>query len=87
VKLDREKSNQIAAANRGTSVSGLVREFFRYLQTAEVEPARKVEDLFPGCRIAAEGRHVILFRISDSALKIVRVLHVAMDFKRPLPKE
>jgi hypothetical protein len=37
---------RIAAAHRGTSVSGLVREFFRSLQPAEVEPARKVEELF-----------------------------------------
>ena len=32
--------------------------------------------------IAAEGRHVILFRADEGVLKIVRVLHVAMDFKR-----
>jgi len=43
------------------------------------------QDLFPGCRIAAEGKHVILFRANDDRLEIVRVLHVAMDFKRRLP--
>lgn len=43
------------------------------------------QDLFPGCRIAAEGRHVILFRVGDGTLEIVRVLHGAMDFKRHLP--
>jgi toxin ParE1/3/4 len=32
-------------------------------------------DLFPGCRLAAEGTHVILFRIGQDALEIVRVLH------------
>lgn len=40
------------------------------------------EALFPGCRIAAEGRHVILFRVDDGTLQIVRALHSAMDFKR-----
>lgn len=45
------------------------------------------EDLFPGCRIAAEGRHVILFRADDNILQVVRVLHSAMDFKRHLPPE
>lgn len=40
------------------------------------------EELFPGCRIAAEGRHVILFRSSEEVLEIVRVLHSAMDYKR-----
>jgi toxin ParE1/3/4 len=42
-------------------------------------------DLFPGCQIAAEGRHVILFRVNKPVLQIVRVLHGSMDFKRHLP--
>lgn len=42
-------------------------------------------DLFPGCRLASEGRHVILFRAGHDAIEIVRVLHTAMDFKRHLP--
>jgi toxin ParE1/3/4 len=42
-------------------------------------------DLFPECRIAAEGKHVILFRANAGQLEIVRVLHSAMDFKRHLP--
>ncbi len=45
------------------------------------------EELFPGCRIASEGRHVLLFRVGNEALEIVRVLHSAMDFKRHLPPE
>jgi len=54
---------------------------FEVLQ-ANPERYRLRPDLFPGCRIAAEGRHVILFRADEGVLKIVRVLHVAMDFKR-----
>lgn len=42
-------------------------------------------DLFSGCQIAAEGKHVILFRIRHGVLQIVRVLHGAMDFKRHIP--
>ncbi len=45
------------------------------------------DELFPGCRIASEGRHVLLFRVSEDSLEIVRVLHSAMDFKRQLPPE
>jgi toxin ParE1/3/4 len=41
-------------------------------------------DLFPGCQIAAEGRHVILFRVSKDVLQVVRVLNSAMDFKSNL---
>ena len=45
------------------------------------------EELFPGCQIAAEGKHVILFRIRKDVLQIVRVLHGAMDFQRHIPPE
>ena len=45
------------------------------------------DELFPGCRIASEGRHVLLFRVAEGSLEIVRVLHSAMDFKRQLPPE
>ncbi len=41
-------------------------------------------DLFPDCQLASQGKHVILFRIKDDALQIVRVLHSAMDFRKQL---
>lgn len=41
-------------------------------------------DLFPQCRVAAEGKHVILFRSGGASVEIVRVLHAAMDFKSRL---
>ncbi len=44
-------------------------------------------DFFPGCRIAAEGKHVILFRAGADLLEVVRVLHAAMDFKRHLASD
>lgn len=49
------------------------------------ERHRPRPDLFPGCRLATEGKHVILFRCNDDLLEVVRVLHAAMDFKRHLP--
>ena len=44
-------------------------------------------DLFPDCQIAAEGKHVILFRVRKDVLQVVRLLHSAMDFKRHVPPE
>ena len=44
-------------------------------------------DLFPGCQIAAQGSHVILFRIEGAALQIVRILHSSMDFPRHVPQD
>lgn len=49
---------------------------------ADSTPYRFRPDLFPGCQIAAEGKHVILFRVNKTTLQVVRVLHSAMDFKR-----
>lgn len=43
-------------------------------------------DLFPRCQIAAQGRHVILFRVQGTTLQIVRILHSSMDFPRQFPK-
>jgi len=43
------------------------------------------EDLFPGCRIAAYEKHVILFQVVGDVLIVVRILHAAMDFRRQLP--
>lgn len=51
------------------------------------ERFRKRDDLFPGCRIAGEGKHVILFQVNDGMLEVVRILHSAMDYKRRLPPE
>jgi|SRR4051812_14906377 toxin ParE1/3/4 len=43
-------------------------------------------DLFPGCQITAQGKHVILFRIEGKTLQIVRILHSSMDYRRHVPK-
>lgn len=65
-----------------------LRQIWLRFETIGNEPDRYRlrEDLFPGCRLASEGRHVILFRAGPKALEIVRVLHSAMDFKRHLPR-
>jgi hypothetical protein len=46
VDEDSYRNGRIAAAHRGTSVSGLVREFFRSLQAGKTDPDRQVEELF-----------------------------------------
>jgi len=47
---------------------------------------RSRDDLFPGCRIAGYQKHVILFRVEEDRLQIIRVLHAAMDPKLHLPE-
>jgi toxin ParE1/3/4 len=43
---------------------------------------RPREDLFPGCKVAAQEKHIILFRVESDVLQIIRVLHSAMDINR-----
>ena len=43
-------------------------------------------DLFQGCQIAAQGRHLILFRMSGTILQIVPILHSSMDLPRHVPR-
>jgi hypothetical protein len=48
VSVDEEsyRNVRIAAAQRGVSVSGLVREFFRSLQPEAPDARRRVQELF-----------------------------------------
>ena len=63
---------------RWSRIESIRNEPFRY---------RLLDELFPGCRIASEGHHVLLFRVSEDTLEIARVLHSAMDFRRHPPPE
>jgi len=66
-----------------------LREMWARFEEIRADPQRWRfrEDLFPGCQLAPQGKHVILFRIREETLQIVRVLHSAMDFRRRLPPE
>ena len=44
--------------------------------------SRPVDDLRPGIRKVAVGRHVVFFRESADAVEVVRVLHERMDVGR-----
>lgn len=66
-----------------------LRKLWTRIESLRSDPLRYRlrDDLFPGCRVAAEGRHVLLFRAGDDVLEIVRVLHSAMDFQRHIRPE
>ncbi|HIG26334.1 MAG TPA: type II toxin-antitoxin system RelE/ParE family toxin [Verrucomicrobiales bacterium] len=48
---------------------------------------KRRDDLFPGCQIAAQDKHVILFRVQGKMLQVIRILHSAMDFKRHISED
>jgi len=51
--------------------------FWQRLQSLSEDPLqfRKRNDLFPGCRIASHRHEVILFRIQQDQLEVVRIIH------------
>jgi len=71
------------------AVSDLLDSLWRKFEKILTGPGkfRMRDDLFPGCQIASQGRHVILFRIQGATLQIVRILHSSMDFHRHIPKQ
>ena len=54
---------------------------------ADPQRWRRRDDFFPGCQIAAQGKHVVLFRVQDTVLEVVRILHGAMDFPKQFKDE
>jgi len=58
-----------------------LREIERLSKRLAMHPrsGRTAEDVRPGLMKAGVGRHVIFYRLSDEELRIVRVLHDAMD--------
>ncbi|MDE0836226.1 MAG: type II toxin-antitoxin system RelE/ParE family toxin [Akkermansiaceae bacterium] len=64
-----------------------LRKIWNRIQSLRENPLRYRlrEEIFPGCRIASEGKHVILLKSENEILIIVRVLHSAMDFKQHIP--
>jgi plasmid stabilization system protein ParE len=48
------------------------------------ELGRARDDLFPGCRIHRIQQHYILYRIDETAIRVVRILHVMRDLASAL---
>ncbi len=51
---------------------------------AETAVSRSRDDLRPGLRMVASGRHCIFFEADESRVLVVRVLHDRMDYRRHL---
>lgn len=43
-------------------------------------------DIKPGYRSVVEGKHVIFYRVKDTSIEIIRVLHGYMDLKRQIER-
>ncbi len=45
---------------------------------------RERPEIKPGYRSIAEGKHVIFYRVGDSGIEILRILHERMDIEHRL---
>ena len=48
----------------------------------DTTPSRPAWDVLPACRKASVGRHVVIFRVGDDAVEVLRVLHQRRDAGR-----
>lgn len=51
---------------------------------AATDISRSRDDIRPGLRMVASGRHCIFFEADQSRVLVVRVLHDRMDYRRHL---
>ena len=58
--------------------------FWQRLQSLQQDPLqfRERNDLFPGCRIASHRKDVILFRMQQDQLEVVRIIHRSLNPNR-----
>lgn len=63
-----------------------IRELGSAMEAVASDPTKSVDigDVRRGYRKSRSGSHVILFKITDVGIDIVRILHQRMDFERHL---
>lgn len=45
---------------------------------------RPIEDIRPGMRLMNTGSHIVIYRIGDDTIEVIRILHKRMDTERHL---
>lgn len=45
---------------------------------------RPIEDIRPGMRLMNAGSHIVIYRIGDDSIEVMRILHKRMDIDRHL---
>ncbi|MBS0365145.1 MAG: type II toxin-antitoxin system RelE/ParE family toxin [Proteobacteria bacterium] len=63
------------------------RQIWRHIQAVADRPSlgRECEEVRAGYRQYPSGSHVLFYRLTDSGIDIVRILHERMDHERHIP--
>jgi toxin ParE1/3/4 len=69
-------------AQRDVYAAALDAAFQRLIDFPEIGRSRP--EFFPGCRTLPVERHIIYYRLDETTIRIVRVLHMKMDAARHL---
>ena len=83
LKSIRRYSTRTWGQHRTTQYMAALRDTMKSL-LAGTAVTRSRDDLRPGLRMAASGRHCIFFEADESRVLVVRVLHDRMDYQRHL---
>jgi toxin ParE1/3/4 len=83
LKSIRRYSSRTWGQGRTTHYMAALRDTMKKL-VAETTVSRSRDDLRPGLRMVASGRHCIFFEANQSRVLVVRVLHDRMDYRRHL---
>ena len=83
LKSIRRYSGRTWGQDRTTEYMAALRDTMKRLVAGTVV-SRSRDDLRPGLRMVASGRHCIFFDADESRVLVVRVLHDRMDYGRHL---
>lgn len=72
--------NSWGAAQADKYLQGLEKAFKRLSSTPKL--GRIIEEVMQGIRIHPHEHHLIIYKVSDTSIEVVRVLHGRMDIQR-----
>jgi toxin ParE1/3/4 len=83
LKSIRRYSSRTWGQDRTAQYIAALRDTMKRL-VAGTAVSRSRDDVRPGLRMVASGRHCIFFEADESRVLVVRVLHDRMDYRRHL---
>ena len=81
-RIGRYTQNEYGVEQRKNYLSQLDKRFVQLSKSPHL--GRERPEIKPGYRSVVEGRHVIFYRVKDTNIEILRVIHGSMDLKRQI---
>ena len=81
-RVGRYTQKEYGVEQRKKYLAQLDKRFVRLSNSPHL--GRERPEIKPGYRSVVEGKHVIFYRVKDTNIEILRVLHGNMDLKRQI---